>query len=44
MDEIGGVEVVAFADGEAFDGWLAAHHARHDGVWVNEAPPLTWTA
>ncbi|SCF72200.1 YdeI family protein [Streptomyces sp. Ncost-T10-10d] len=37
MDEIGGVEVVAFADGEAFDGWLAAHHARHDGVWVKVA-------
>ncbi|MFE4959209.1 YdeI family protein [Streptomyces sp. NPDC056653] len=37
MDEIGGVEVVAFADGEAFDGWLAAHHARYDGVWVKVA-------
>ncbi|MFE3072485.1 YdeI family protein [Streptomyces sp. NPDC059247] len=37
MDEIDGVEVVAFADDEAFDGWLAAHHGRHAGVWVKVA-------
>ncbi|MFD5192464.1 YdeI family protein [Streptomyces sp. NPDC058357] len=37
MDGIGGVEAVAFADGEAFEGWLEAHHARHEGVWVEVA-------
>jgi uncharacterized protein YdeI (YjbR/CyaY-like superfamily) len=37
MDEIGGVEVLAFADAEAFDGWLATHYARHEGVWVKVA-------
>ncbi|MFE9659770.1 YdeI/OmpD-associated family protein [Streptomyces sp. NPDC005955] len=37
MDEIDGVEVVTFADGEAFDGWLGTHHARHEGVWVKVA-------
>ncbi|MFE3941893.1 YdeI family protein [Streptomyces sp. NPDC059118] len=37
MDEVGGVEIVAFADGEAFEGWLEAHHARHEGVWVKVA-------
>ncbi|QDY79763.1 YdeI/OmpD-associated family protein [Streptomyces qinzhouensis] len=37
MDEIGGVEVVAFADSGAFDGWLTAHHERHEGVWVKVA-------
>ncbi|GAA4984157.1 YdeI/OmpD-associated family protein [Yinghuangia aomiensis] len=37
MDEIGGVEVVAFADAVAFEGWLADHHGRHEGVWVKVA-------
>ncbi|MEV7214383.1 YdeI/OmpD-associated family protein [Kitasatospora cineracea] len=37
MDEIAGVEVVAFADAAAFEGWLAAHCARQAGVWVKVA-------
>lgn len=37
MDELDGVEVIAFADAEAFEGWLAVHHARHAGVWVKLA-------
>ncbi|MFJ3723097.1 YdeI family protein [Streptomyces sp. NPDC090045] len=37
MDELGGVEVVCFADAEAFEGWLAEHHTRHEGVWVKVA-------
>ncbi|MET9696508.1 YdeI/OmpD-associated family protein [Streptomyces sp. NPDC006529] len=34
MDELDGVEIVAFADGDAFDRWLDAHHARREGVWI----------
>ncbi|MFE9254955.1 YdeI family protein [Streptomyces sp. NPDC006879] len=37
MDEIDGVEVIAFPDAEAFERWLAEHHARHEGVWVKVA-------
>ncbi|MGX2997564.1 YdeI/OmpD-associated family protein [Streptomyces sp. JNUCC 64] len=37
MDEIAGVEIIAFADGPAFEEWLAGHHARHEGVWVKVA-------
>ncbi|MCX5192599.1 YdeI/OmpD-associated family protein [Streptomyces sp. NBC_00249] len=37
MDELNGVEIIAFADGEAFEGWLARHHARPEGVWVKLA-------
>lgn len=37
MDELDGVEVLAFADAGAFEGWLAGHHARHAGVWVKVA-------
>lgn len=37
MDEIDGVEVIAFADAAAFEGWLAGHHTRHEGVWVKVA-------
>ncbi|MFF3209202.1 YdeI family protein [Streptomyces sp. NPDC002886] len=32
-----GVEVIAFADGAAFEEWLAGHHTRHEGVWVRLA-------
>lgn len=44
MDEIGGVEVVAFADAAAFDGWLAEHHGRHEGVWVKVAKKASGVA
>ncbi|MFG2875385.1 YdeI family protein [Streptomyces sp. NPDC048337] len=37
MDEIDGVEIIAFPDGAAFEGWLAEHHTRHEGVWVKVA-------
>ncbi|MFD3696121.1 YdeI family protein [Streptomyces sp. NPDC058646] len=37
MDEIDGVEVVAFADGAAFEDWLAGHHTRQEGVWIKVA-------
>ncbi|WP_404953198.1 YdeI family protein [Streptomyces sp. 147326] len=37
MDELGGVEIVGFADAEAFEGWLAEHHTRHEGVWIKVA-------
>ncbi|WP_371502416.1 YdeI/OmpD-associated family protein [Kitasatospora sp. NBC_00374] len=37
MDEIDGVEVLAFADAPAFERWLAEHHTRHEGVWIRMA-------
>lgn len=37
MNEIDGVEVVAFADADAFETWLAEHHTRQAGVWVKVA-------
>ncbi|MBT2470813.1 YdeI/OmpD-associated family protein [Streptomyces sp. ISL-66] len=37
MDELDGVEVIAFANAEAFESWLAAHHTRNAGVWVKLA-------
>ncbi|WP_412075287.1 YdeI/OmpD-associated family protein [Streptomyces xanthophaeus] len=37
MDEIDGVEIIAFADAEAFEGWLAEHHTRQEGVWIRLA-------
>ncbi|MET9882065.1 YdeI/OmpD-associated family protein [Streptomyces sp. NPDC006430] len=37
MNESDGVEVIAFADGEAFENWLAAHHTRRAGVWIKLA-------
>ncbi|MCH0543036.1 YdeI/OmpD-associated family protein [Streptomyces sp. MUM 203J] len=37
MKELDGVEVVAFADAAAFEGWLARHHTRQEGVWVKMA-------
>lgn len=37
MDELDGVEIIAFADAAAFDAWLAGHHTRAAGVWVKVA-------
>lgn len=37
MDEIDGVEIIAFADAEAFESWLAEHHTRQEGVWIRLA-------
>ncbi|MFJ8074425.1 YdeI family protein [Streptomyces sp. NPDC096176] len=37
MDEIDGVEIIAFPDAEAFENWLAEHHTRHEGVWIKVA-------
>lgn len=37
MDELNGVEILGFADAEAFEGWLAEHHTRHEGVWIRLA-------
>ncbi|WP_405436009.1 YdeI/OmpD-associated family protein [Streptomyces avidinii] len=37
MEELGGVEIIGFADAEAFERWLAEHHTRHEGVWIKLA-------
>ncbi|MZD04893.1 OmdA domain containing protein [Streptomyces sp. SID5785] len=37
MEEFDGVEVRAFPDAEAFENWLAEHHAREAGLWVKVA-------
>ncbi|MFV5997970.1 hypothetical protein ACNPQM_37750 [Streptomyces sp. NPDC056231] len=37
MDEITGVEIIAFADAAAFESWLAEHYMHHDGVWIKVA-------
>ncbi|MGY0485631.1 YdeI/OmpD-associated family protein [Streptomyces sp. WG-D5] len=37
MEDVNGVEVVAFADAAAFEKWLAGHHTRREGVWVKVA-------
>ncbi|ORT55585.1 YdeI/OmpD-associated family protein [Streptomyces sp. CB03238] len=37
MEELDGVEIIAFADAEAFESWLAEHCARHEGVWIKMA-------
>ncbi|MET9513383.1 YdeI/OmpD-associated family protein [Streptomyces flavidovirens] len=37
MEQLDGVEIVAFADAEAFENWLAEHHTRHEGVWIKVA-------
>ncbi|MFI6869041.1 YdeI family protein [Nocardia sp. NPDC050406] len=37
MDELDGVEVRTFASGAEFESWLAAHHTRGEGVWVQVA-------
>ncbi|MGW7053686.1 YdeI/OmpD-associated family protein [Streptomyces sp. NPDC054887] len=35
--ELDGVEIIAFADSGAFEGWLAVHHTRTEGVWIKVA-------
>ncbi|MFJ1886184.1 hypothetical protein [Streptomyces sp. NPDC088137] len=37
MDEIDGVEVIAFTDAAAFENWLAEHGTRSSGIWVRVA-------
>jgi uncharacterized protein YdeI (YjbR/CyaY-like superfamily) len=37
MDELDGVEIIAFPDAEAFESWLAEHYTRHEGVWIKMA-------
>ncbi|WP_445399832.1 YdeI/OmpD-associated family protein [Streptomyces sp. LE64] len=37
MEEIAGVEVIAYGDAAAFEGWLAEHHTRREGVWIKVA-------
>ncbi|WP_328972117.1 YdeI/OmpD-associated family protein [Streptomyces sp. NBC_00239] len=37
MEQLDGVEIVAFEDGAAFEGWLEEHHARGEGVWIKVA-------
>lgn len=37
MDELDGVEILAFADAEAFESWLAGHYTRREGVWIKMA-------
>lgn len=37
MEKLDGVEVVAFMDAGAFEGWLAERHGRQEGVWVKVA-------
>ncbi|WCD90440.1 hypothetical protein KPP03845_106868 [Streptomyces xanthophaeus] len=37
MDEIDGVELLAFPDAAAFEEWLSGHHTRHEGVWIKVA-------
>ncbi|MDX2388877.1 hypothetical protein NJL88_02000 [Streptomyces sp. DK15] len=32
-----GVDIIAFPDAEAFEGWPAEHWARAEGVWVKAA-------
>ncbi|MGW6867613.1 YdeI/OmpD-associated family protein [Streptomyces sp. NPDC054901] len=36
-DRIDGVDIIAFADAEAFEGWPAEHWARAEGVWDKAA-------
>ena len=37
MDELDGVEIIAFPDAEAFESWLAEHYRRHAGAWIKVA-------
>ncbi|MCX4531768.1 YdeI family protein [Streptomyces sp. NBC_01669] len=37
MEQLDGVEIIAFADGTAFEAWLAGHHTRQEGVWIKMA-------
>lgn len=36
-ETIDDVEVIAFADGRAFEDWLADNHPRPEGVWAKLA-------
>ncbi|GHH69493.1 hypothetical protein GCM10018781_28080 [Kitasatospora indigofera] len=36
-EKLDGVEVLPFADEEAFASWLSIHHTRHEGVWLKLA-------
>jgi uncharacterized protein YdeI (YjbR/CyaY-like superfamily) len=35
--ELNGIEIVAFADADAWEAWLAEHHQRQEGVWIRMA-------
>src|SRR5918998_6711471 len=37
MDVLDGVEVIAFRDADAWEGWLAVNHERQAGVWLKMA-------
>lgn len=37
MDELDGVEIIAFPDAGAFESWLSEHHPRHEGAWIKVA-------
>jgi uncharacterized protein YdeI (YjbR/CyaY-like superfamily) len=37
MDELDGVEIIAFPDAEAFESWLTEHYLRHEGAWIKVA-------
>ncbi|RII13860.1 hypothetical protein DSC45_23170 [Streptomyces sp. YIM 130001] len=37
MDEIDGVEVVAFGDADAFERWVARNYTLQEGVWIRMA-------
>jgi uncharacterized protein YdeI (YjbR/CyaY-like superfamily) len=36
-EQLDGVEVIPFADADAWAAWLAEHHAREEGVWLKLA-------
>ncbi|WP_431677234.1 YdeI/OmpD-associated family protein [Kitasatospora sp. KL5] len=40
-EKIDGVEVLPFADEQAFANWLSVHHSRHEGVWLKLAKKNT---
>lgn len=31
------LEVIAFADADAFEAWLTEHHGRYEGIWIRIA-------
>jgi uncharacterized protein YdeI (YjbR/CyaY-like superfamily) len=37
MEQLDGVDVIAFADAAAWEAWLAANHGRQAGVWLKMA-------
>ncbi|MFF0448892.1 YdeI family protein [Streptomyces sp. NPDC004609] len=37
MDQLDGVDIIAFPDARAFEDWLAEHYTRHEGVWIKMA-------